>query len=134
MTRKQPDEKVQTIEFATASLYRADGFERGDLLKQYFPHLSASDLRDLLADVVLRDVVPQLDQSVSITVIPSARNPLRVTHVGTESVIWHTADAGVGPKITPAVVEVDIERVRSRIPKHAAKAAAPIDPEEEAEA
>ena len=121
MGTKQNDDKT-AIQFETSSLYRADGFESGDLLKKYFPHLSASDLRDVLSDVVLRYVVPQLDQQVSIMVIPSARNPVRVTHVGTESVVWHTANAGVGPAITPAVVSVDIAQVRERIPKHAAKA------------
>lgn len=121
MGRKQYDDKAR-IEFATSSLYRADGFESGDLLKKYFPYLSASDLRDVLADVVLRDVVPQLEQQVSIMVIPSARNPVRVTRVGTESVVWNTADAGAGPTIGPAVVAVDVARVRERIPKHAAKA------------
>ena len=131
MGRKQYDEKAR-IEFATSSLYRADGFESGDLLKEYFPYLSASDLRDVLADVVLRDVVPQLDQQVSIMVIPSARNPVRVTRVGTESVVWNTADAGTGPKIGPAVVAVDVARVRARIPKHAARGEADVDIETEA--
>ena len=87
MNKKQ-NEGTARIEFATASLYRADGFESGDLLKKYFPHLSASDLRDVLAEVVLRDVLPQLEQQVSIMVLPSARNPVRVTRVGTESVVW----------------------------------------------
>lgn len=127
MAGKQQDENAR-INFETAGLFRADGFESGNLLQKYFPHLSASDLRDVLADVVLRDVVPLLDQQVSVTVIPSARNPVRVTRVGTDSVVWHTADAGTGPAITPAVVAIDVEKARSRIPKHAAKA-----PEPEAE-
>jgi hypothetical protein len=117
---QQNDDKTR-IEFATSSLYRADGFESGDLLKKYFPYLSATDLRDVLADVVLRYVVPQLEQQVSIMVLPSARNPVRVTRVGTESVVWHTANAGAGPTIRPAVVSVDVAQVRERIPKHAAK-------------
>ena len=129
MARKQPDPKSIYIEFPTSSLYRADGFESGDLLKKYFPHLSPAHLRDVLADVVIRDVVPQLDQTVSITVIPTARNPVRVTQVGNESVVWSTAEAGVGPKITPAVVAIDIERVRSRIPKNAAKPADELEVE-----
>ncbi|HUP89378.1 MAG TPA: hypothetical protein VM100_08510 [Longimicrobiales bacterium] len=121
MDTMQYDDKTR-IEFATSSLYHADGFESGNLLKKYFPHLSASDLRDLLADTVLRLVMPQLEQQVSIMVIPTSRNPVRVTRVGTESVVWHTPDAGTGPTITPAVVTVEVARVRERIPKHAAKA------------
>ena len=120
MTDKQYDDNTN-VEFATASLYKADGFESGDLLKKYFPYLSASDLRDVLSDVVLRHVVPQLDQPVSIMVIPSARNPVRITSVGTESVVWHTANAGAGPAVTPAVVTVDIGRIKKSIPKQAAK-------------
>lgn len=119
-SKQQQDEPK--IEFPTSSLYRADGFESGDLLKKYFPHLSPSDLRDVLSDTVLREVLPQLDQQVSITVIPSARNPVRATRVGNESVVWHTADLGTGPTITPAAVYVDVARVREYIPKHAAKA------------
>ena len=126
------DDENARIEFTTSSLYRADGFESGNLLKKYFPYLSPSDLRDVLADVVLRDVVPQLEQQVSIMVIPSARNPVRATRVGTESVVWNTADAGTGPRIGPAVVTVDVARVRARIPKHAAKGEPDSDIETEA--
>lgn len=131
MDSKHSDDKTR-IDFATSSLYRADGFESGDLLRTYFPHLSASDLRDVLADVVLHYVVPQLEQQVSIMVIPSARNPVRVTRVGAESVVWHTPNAGIGPTITPAIVAVDIARLRERLPKHAAKAEADLNSESKA--
>lgn len=94
------------VSFETSALFDAAGFKRGDLLKPYFPHLSGSDLRELLATVVERHVLPQLDQDVQVMVIPSARNPVRATRVNGQEVNWPNADAGHGPMITPPTVLV----------------------------
>lgn len=100
------DNNVPTVSFETSGLFDAAGFKRGDLLKPYFPHLSGSDLRELLATVVERHVLPQLDQDVQVMVIPSARNPVRATRVNGQEVNWPNADAGNGPMITPPIVMV----------------------------
>lgn len=110
-------EETTTIEFQTSGLFRATGFENGELLKPYFPLLSPAELRDLLAVVVERHVLPKLDQRVGVMILPSARNPVRATSVDKESVVWTTADAGSGPKVTPAVVNVDLKQAQDCLPK-----------------
>jgi hypothetical protein len=98
-------------------MFDAQGFERGNLLQPYFPYLNGTDLRELLAKVVERHVLPRLDQGVQIMVIPSARNPVRATRVNGQEVIWHNAEAGTGPAITPAVVRVTTQDITDCLDK-----------------
>jgi hypothetical protein len=97
-------------------MFDAAGFERGDLLKPYFPHLSGVELRELLATVIERHVLPRLDQQVQIMVLASARNPVRATRVDGQEVIWPNADAGKGPPISPAVVPVSEKDIIACLP------------------
>lgn len=97
-------------------MFDATGFERGDLLKPYFPHLSGAELRELLATVIERHVLPRLDQQVQIMVLSSARNPVRATRVNGQEVVWANADAGKGPPITPAVVPVSEKDIIACLP------------------
>ena len=105
------------VSFETAGLFDAQGFKRGDLLKPFFPHLSGSDLRELLATVIERHVLPQLDQDVQVMVIPSARNPVRATRVNGQEVNWPNADSGNGPMITPPTVLVSEQDIVNCLPK-----------------
>ncbi len=96
--------------FETVSLYQRSGFKGGELLREAFPALGASELRELLVDVVRGYVLPQLDQDVQVLQIPSVHNPVRATNVGGQSVTW-TAEFGTGPTITPKTVRVPIADV-----------------------
>ncbi|HEU5211033.1 MAG TPA: hypothetical protein VFU06_16675 [Longimicrobiales bacterium] len=91
--------------FETASLYQRSGFKSGELLREAFPGLGGSELRELLVDVVRGYVLPQLDQDVQVLQIPSVHNPVRATNVSGQSVTW-TAEFGTGPALTPKVVRV----------------------------
>ncbi|MHB1167781.1 MAG: hypothetical protein ACYC28_00700 [Longimicrobiales bacterium] len=96
--------------FETASLYQRSGFKGGELLRDAFPGLGASELRELLVDVVRGYVLPQLDQDVQVLQIPTVHNPVRATNVGGQSVTW-TAEFGTGPTLTPKVVRVPVADV-----------------------
>jgi len=113
----EPQTPSPTVDFETSAMFDAHGFMRGELLKPHFPHLSGTDLRELLAKVVERHVLPRLDQGVQIMVIPGARNPVRATRVNGQEVIWHNAEAGTGPQVTPAVVRVSKEDIRDCLDK-----------------
>lgn len=106
----------RSVDFETSAMFDAAGFMRGDLLKPYFPHLSGTELRELLATVIERHVLPQLHQHVQVMVLPSARNPVRATRVNGQEVIWPNADAGKGPTISPAVVRVSEEDIITCLP------------------
>lgn len=97
-------------------MFDAAGFRHGDLLKPYFPHLNATELRELLATAIERHVLPKLHQQVQVMVIPSARNPVRATRVDGQEVIWQNADAGKGPMITPTVVQVSQQHIIACLP------------------
>jgi hypothetical protein len=115
----QPNQQTPspTVDFETSAMFDAHGFRRGELLKPQFPHLNGTDLRELLAKVVERHVLPQLDQAVQVMVIPSARNPVRATRVNGQEVVWHNAEAGTGPQVTPAVVQVSEAAIRDCLDK-----------------
>jgi len=104
------------VYFETSAMFDAAGFKRGDLLKPYFPHLNATELRELLATVIERHVLPQLHQHVQVMVLPSARNPVRATRVNGLEVSWPNADAGKGPPISPAVVPVSEQDIIACLP------------------
>lgn len=104
-----------SVDFETSGMFDAAGFKRGDLLKSCFPQLSGVELRELLATVVERHVLPQLHQHVQIMVLPSARNPVRATRVDGQEVIWPNADAGRGFPITPLVVRVSVQDISACI-------------------
>jgi hypothetical protein len=105
-----------SVEFETSAMFDAAGFRRGDLLKPYFPHLNGSELRELLATVIERHVLPRLHQQVQVMVLPSARNPVRATSVNGQAVVWPNADAGRGPAITPAYVRVSEQDIIACLP------------------
>lgn len=91
--------------FETASLYQRSGFKAGELLREGFPTLGGSELRELLVDVVRSYVLPQLDQDVQVLQIPTVHNPVRATNVNGQTVTW-TAEFGTGPVLSPKVVRV----------------------------
>jgi hypothetical protein len=96
--------------FNTSCLYKRSGFESGALLGKVFSHVSAGELRELLVDVLQAHVVPRLDQKVQTLAMPTVHNPLRAVYVDGAPVRW-TAEAGLGPQLTPATVRVSIEDV-----------------------
>jgi hypothetical protein len=104
-------EMPEMITFHTAGFFARNGFESGDLLKPILPHLNAGEARDLLVEVLQRHVVPQLDQKVQVSVLPTVHNPVRVTSVDGVEVAWATPEQGRGPALTPATVTVDVEDV-----------------------
>lgn len=98
------------VVFTTASLYERAGFDSGAQLGEYFPTLTAGELRDLLVDVLQAHVIPRLDQNVQTLVIPTVHNPLRAVYVDGNSVRW-TAEAGQGPTLTPSTVRVRMKDI-----------------------
>lgn len=105
------------VVFLTADLFAANGFEKGTLLHPHFPNLNAAEARELLAVAIDRYVLPQLDQRVQVTVIPTTRNPVRVTRADGREVVWSTPEMGSGPGITPTQVEVSRKQIESLLPK-----------------
>lgn len=103
-----PDRNRQHVVFDTSSFYEQAGFERGEILRPFFPDLPGGELRELLVDVLNAHVVPKLDQQVQTLQIPTVHNPLRVTSVDGEAVTWNKTERGIGPSISPATVRVSI--------------------------
>jgi hypothetical protein len=101
----------ETIAFRTADFFARSGFQSGELLRSAMPHLNAGEMRDLLVEVLQRHVVPQLDQKVQVSVLPTVHNPVRVTSVDGIEVAWATPEHGRGPALTPATVTVELEDV-----------------------
>jgi hypothetical protein len=97
--------------FESAALYRRDGFDNGGILHHAFPHLSASEARTLLVDVLYQHVLSRLDQTVQGVTVPTKCNPLRAVAVNGTSVHWPTPEVGVGPPLSPARVVVSRDAV-----------------------
>jgi hypothetical protein len=100
-----------TIEVRTADFFLRKGFQSGDLLREYLPNLNAGELRDLLVEVLQRHVVPQLDQKIQTSILPTVHNPLRVTSVDGVEVVWTTPEEGRGPALSPPWVTIQVEDV-----------------------
>lgn len=113
-SKKEPPAKREPLPaqfvFTTNDLYVRAGFEGGTILRRAFPDLSATDLRDLLVDVLQSYVMPRIDQNVQTLVVPTVHNPLRAVYVDGAGVRW-TAEAGQGPTLTPATVTVPLADV-----------------------
>jgi hypothetical protein len=102
------------VEFYPEGLLHKFGFGDGDMLFDLVEeHGLRVDHQDLLAAVVERLVVPQLDQVVETYTLVSCHNPIRA----------HTIDgekADIDSTLTPEVVEVpvaDIIRVARTLPQ-----------------
>jgi hypothetical protein len=119
---------AQTVTLFSADLLSKWGFNDGADPDEWWDYCEAhgadpSDLDFPLIEVVQRYLIPRLNQAVTVAVIETSHNPIRVETIEGRDVTeaWHSSRAEA-PALTPEYVDVPLADALTIAQEAAAKA------------